>query len=81
MARDVTSYHSHSDLLMFLVEMDPIRCMVARDTKKFKIDICYDSILSTNHPNFPSYTTISNNNRSIYSPIFETPTHAWEIRV
>ena len=39
MARDVTSYHSHSDLLNLLAEMDPIRCMVARETKKFKIDI------------------------------------------
>ena len=39
MARDVTSYLSDSDLLKFLAEMDPIRCMVARDTKKFKIDI------------------------------------------
>ena len=39
MARDVTSYHSHSDLLKFLAEMDPIRCMVDRDPKKIKIDI------------------------------------------
>ena len=39
MARDVTSYHSHNDLLKLLAEMDPIRCMVATDTKKFKIDI------------------------------------------
>ena len=30
---------SQGDLLKFLAEMDPIRCMVARDTKKFKIDI------------------------------------------
>ena len=37
MPRDVTSYHSHSDLLKLLVEMDPIRSMVERDTKKFKI--------------------------------------------
>ena len=45
MARDVTSYHSHSDLLKFLAEMDPIRCMVVKDTQKFKIDI---EVLSLN---------------------------------
>ena len=37
MARDVASYHSHSDILTLLVEMDPIRCMVARDTKKLVV--------------------------------------------
>ena len=53
MARDVTSYHSHSDVLTFLVEMDPIRCMVARDTKKFKKDICYDIHIVYKPSKFP----------------------------
>ena len=53
MARDVTSYHSHSDVLMFLVEMDPSRCMVARDTKKFKNDICYDIHIVYKPSKFP----------------------------
>ena len=53
MARDVTSYHSHNYLLTLSIEMDPIRGPMSRDTKKFKIDICYDIHIVYKPSKFP----------------------------
>ena len=79
MARDVTSYHSHSDVLTFSVEMDRITCMVAKDTKNSKYTFLMASAFPTSHVTFPSYKTISNNNDSGFSPFSQTPTHVGEI--
>lgn len=46
-------YHWHSDVLKLSIEMDPIRCIVARETRKFKIDIYYGIQISYRPSKFP----------------------------